>query len=90
MKTLELRPVYVEFVPDDPTEGVLYISEEYQTAIHKCPCGCGSEVVTPLSGEHAWQLTGSADAVTLRPSVGNWNCLCQSHYYVTANKVEWL
>lgn len=47
----ELRPEYVEFTPDDPAEGVLYISEEYETAIHKCPCGCGNEVVTPTSGE---------------------------------------
>lgn len=85
----ELRPEYVEFTPDDPAEGVLYISEEYETAIHKCPCGCGNEVVTPTSGEYAWQLDVDAGLVSLTPSIGNWNFTCQSHYCITANQVRW-
>ncbi len=30
-------------------ERTLYISIPYVTAAHKCPCGCGEEIVTPLS-----------------------------------------
>jgi Family of unknown function (DUF6527) len=89
MRITELRPERVEFIPDDPLDGVLYISEQHETAIHNCCCGCGSQTVTPLSGSHAWQMSG-ADAVTLRPSIGNWGFPCRSHYYITANKVEWL
>jgi hypothetical protein len=40
---------FVEFMPEVIEEGVLYISVEYCTSVHKCACGCGNEVVTPLS-----------------------------------------
>ena len=46
---------FVEFIPDQIEEGILYISIEYCTAIHKCICGCGNEVVTPLSPTD-WEL----------------------------------
>jgi hypothetical protein len=29
------------------------------------------------------------EAVTLRPSIGNWDHPCRSHYLITRNKVEW-
>ena len=40
---------FVEFIPEDIKEQTLYISIAYCTAVHKCCCGCGREVVTPLS-----------------------------------------
>ena len=48
MKIKQIRPESVEFIPEHIEEGVLYISELYRTAVHKCCCGCGQEVVTPL------------------------------------------
>jgi len=51
-------------------------------------CGCGSEVVTPLSPA-AWSLLFDGVSVSLHPSVGNWNLPCQSHYIIRRNQVLW-
>src|SRR5215467_8548945 len=79
---------FVEFIPDELKERTLYISVTYCTAVHKCCCGCGREVVTPLSPT-AWQLIFDGKAVSLYPSIGNWALSCQSHYFITKNKVVW-
>ncbi|TAK58114.1 hypothetical protein EPO17_00380 [Patescibacteria group bacterium] len=79
---------FVNIVPDNLEEDILYISTEYKTAIHICPCGCGSEVATPLS-PHDWKLTFDGDSVSLYPSVGSWGLPCQSHYWITNNLIEW-
>lgn len=78
---------FIEFIPEKIEDGILYISIEYCTAIHKCVCGCGNEVVTPLSPTD-WNLTFNGKAVTLHPSIGNWNFECQSHYWIRNNKIE--
>lgn len=86
MKMLEHR--FVENVPDQLEEGVLYISIPFETAIHKCCCGCGKEVVTPFSPT-AWSMIFDGETVSLRPSIGNWNFECKSHYWIKNNKVLW-
>ena len=88
MKQTIVTPQFVEFMPRELKDGKLYISEKYGTAIHKCCCGCGQEVVTPLSPAK-WRLRRQGDAVTLYPSIGNWNFPCQSHYWIRQNRVEW-
>jgi len=60
---------------------------KYATAIHRCCCGCGNEVVTPLSPV-GWFLTFDGDSISLDPSIGNWNFPCRSHYWITRNKVR--
>lgn len=85
MKMLQYK--FVEFIPEKVEEGVLYISIEYCTAIHKCVCGCGNEVVTPLSPTD-WKLTFDGKSITLYPSIGNWNFKCQSHYWIKNNRIE--
>lgn len=84
MKTVQYK--FVEFIPDILEDGVIYISIEYCTAVHKCVCGCGNEVVTPLS-PNDWQLTFDGKSVSLSPSIGNWNFKCKSHYWITNNKI---
>jgi hypothetical protein len=79
---------FVEYIPEEVREGTLYISMEYGTAVHKCCCGCGREVVTPLSPT-GWQLTFDGKSVSLYPSIGSWSLPCQSHYFITKNKVVW-
>jgi hypothetical protein len=79
---------FVEFIPDDLKERTLYISIPYCTATHKCFCGCGREVVTPLSPT-GWQLTFDGKTVSLYPSIGSWSLPCQSHYFITKNEVVW-
>lgn len=88
MKHAEFRPEFVEFIPRELEEGVLYISEKYKTASHKCACGCGEKVVTPLSPVE-WQLLKLRGKVSLSPSIGNWNYACKSHYLIKSNKVVW-
>jgi hypothetical protein len=85
MKILQHK--FVEFIPDVLEEGILYISIEYCTAIHKCVCGCGNEVVTPLSPTD-WKVTFDGKTVSLDPSIGNWNFKCKSHYWIIKNKVK--
>jgi hypothetical protein len=79
---------FVEFIPEVLEEGTLYVSVENEVVIHKCCCGCGNEVVTPLSPTD-WALTFNGRSVTLYPSIGNWGFACRSHYWIKANSVQW-
>jgi hypothetical protein len=79
---------FVDFIPDDLKDRTLYVSITYCTAVHKCCCGCGREVVTPVSPT-GWQLTFDGKAVSLYPSIGSWRLPCQSHYFITKNKAVW-
>lgn len=88
MRHATITPRYVEFIPEELEDGMLYISEKYSTAVHKCCCGCGEEVVTPLSPVN-WRLQKERATVSLVPSIGNWTLKCKSHYVISRNKVEW-
>lgn len=86
MKTKLLIPEFVEYIPDHKGNGVLYISMKYCIAVHKCACGCGCEVITPL-GVKDWQLYFNGETITLTPSIGNWKFECRSHYWIRNNQV---
>ncbi len=77
---------FVELIPDHLDDKVLYISIEHCVAIHKCACGCGKEVVTPISPD-GWQLVFDGETVSLSPSIGNWNLKCSSHYWIRKNNI---
>ena len=81
-----LQHNFNEFRPKELEDGVLYISMEYNSAIHKCVCGCGELVVTPLSPSE-WQLTYNGKCITLYPSIGNWHFECKSHYWIRNSEV---
>lgn len=78
---------FVEFMPDVLVDGVLYISMNFATASHRCCCGCGCEVVTPFSPTD-WKLVFDGESVSLDPSIGNWSFECQSHYWITRNRIR--
>lgn len=88
MTLAKIRLERVHYVPQDLSPGVLYVSEEFGAAAHLCACGCGEKVRTPL-GPTEWSLEETADGPTLRPSVGNWQLACQSHYLITGGEVVW-
>jgi hypothetical protein len=88
VKANALQPVFVGFMPADLDEGHLYVSMEYATTIHLCACGCGNKVVLPLSPGD-WRLLFDGDAISMVPSVGNWEFPCQSHYWIRDNQVIW-
>ena len=83
-----IRPVYVEFMPETLDDGVLYISDKYGLAVHRCCCGCGNTVVTPL-GEGGWALTTIDGTVTLHPSIAN-RFPCQAHYWIQDSIIVWV
>lgn len=85
MKTILHK--FVEFIPDIIEEGVLYISIPYCIVIHKCVCGCGNEVVTPLSPTD-WEIRFDGKTISLEPSIGNWGFECQSHYFIKRSKIH--
>ncbi|MFJ7146693.1 DUF6527 family protein [Streptomyces sp. NPDC100445] len=68
--------------------GVLYVSIPYRTCGHLCCCGCGHEVVTPLSPAQ-WSITYDGENVSLAPSIGNWALPCRSHYWIHDGRVRW-
>lgn len=83
---IELQRVH--YIPKELKSGVLYVSEEFGTAAHLCACGCGSKVRTPL-GPTEWTFEETESGPTLRPSIGNWQLPCQSHYWIIDGQVEW-
>lgn len=88
MKRSSIIPTFVNIIPDRLDEGTLYVCERYMTAAHKCCCGCGEEVITPLTPAD-WAVRKEGNAVTLTPSIGNWSFACKSHYWISRNKVVW-
>jgi hypothetical protein len=90
MKRTTAAHEFIEFIPplQAMEEGKVYVSIPYATVAHRCMCGCGSEVVTPLSPIH-WQLTFDGKTISLHPSIGSWRLPCQSHYWIRNDKVIW-
>jgi hypothetical protein len=78
----------VHYMPRELASGILYLSEEFDIAMHLCACGCGSKVKTPL-GPTEWSVIETKRGPSLRPSVGNWQQGCQSHYWITNGEVRW-
>jgi hypothetical protein len=83
-----LKHTFVELIPDKLESGTLYVSMAFATVAHRCCCGCGGEVVTPLSPTD-WKLIFDGASVSLEPSIGNWSFPCQSHYWITGGKIRW-
>lgn len=88
MKVSQFRLAKVESFPRPLEAGVLYYSERFSGAAHACACGCGKEVITPISPVQ-WRITRNARGVSLRPSIGNWNFPCRSHYWIIDSTVRW-
>src|SRR6185437_10070487 len=82
-----IRHEFVEFIPKELGERVLYVSVQYCTAVHKCFCGCGQKVVTPLRPTQ-WRLIFDGETASLEPSIGNWSFRCESHYWITNSEVK--
>ncbi len=88
MRRTTITHEFVEFIPAEREEGVLYVSTRFRVATHSCFCGCGRKVVTPLSPAE-WALIFDGASASLVPSIGNWQSPCRSHYWVQRNRVRW-
>lgn len=87
-KLTTIKLVRVQFIPQTLEPGILYVSEEFEAAVHLCACGCGYKVSTPL-GSVEWSLTETTDGPSLDPSIGNWEFPCRSHYWIIGGRIVW-
>lgn len=88
MKGDTIKYAFVDAIPETLEERTLYVAMDFATAAHKCCCGCGQEVITPLSPTD-WKIVYDGVSVSLSPSIGNWSFPCQSHYWIVRNTIEW-
>lgn len=79
---------FVDQIPSPLEDGVIYVSIGFGTVIHKCCCGCGDKVVTPLTPVD-WAVVFDGQAISLYPSIGRWDAPCRSHYWIRNNCVIW-
>jgi hypothetical protein len=79
---------FVKTIPEKFGNGILFVSMEYGMAAHRCCCGCGREVITPLTPTD-WKLIFDGETISLHPSIGNWSFPCRSHYWIKRNAVVW-
>lgn len=86
--TTHYAPSFVGTFPSPLLAGIFYISTEYNTCAHLCACGCGDEVVTPLSPAQ-WSFFYDGKDISVWPSVGSWSLPCRSHYYIEDGQVRW-
>jgi hypothetical protein len=84
----QLEPRFIETMPDRIDPGILYVSLEYGSMIHSCACGCGGEIVLPLTPLD-WSLRYDGETISVWPSVGNWSLPCRSHYIIEKGTIRW-
>lgn len=88
MSVNHLAARFVDDVPETLDPGNLYVSIEHGTMAHLCACGCGNEVVLPVSPTD-WRLTWDGEQLSVSPSVGSWSLPCRSHYVIARGRVQW-
>lgn len=86
IKKIVLKRVFE--IPNSLDPGVLYLSEEFETATHLCACGCGSKISTPI-GRVDWTFQEGEHGPSLRPSIGNGQLPCRSHYFIDDGAIRW-
>jgi len=87
-KLEKIRLRRVQYVPKTLEPGILYVAQEFGAAVHLCACGCGCKVSTPLTPTE-WTLEETSAGPSLRPSVGNWQLPCKSHYWISKGNIAW-
>lgn len=88
MKEVRFRHEVVTFIPETLQANTLYVTTDGDVAGHLCACGCGREVITPLSPMD-WSITFDRCGATLSPSIGNWAFPCRSHYFIWDGTLVW-
>lgn len=88
MKQIRFKHEVVDVIPESLEASILYVTAEGDVAGHLCACGCGREVITPLSPTD-WSVTVERRGVTVTPSIGNWAFPCRSHYFIWGGAVVW-
>lgn len=79
---------FVDLLPPNLVDGVVYISIEHRTIVHNCCSGCGERVVNGI-GPAEWKVVFDGETISLHPSIGNGALACNSHYWIRNNRVVW-
>lgn len=82
--------IFCNRIPNSIDEGMIYVCLECDIVIHKCACGCGEEVATPIDKTYGWTFFYDGEGISLYPSIGNWNYKCKSHYFINNSNVVWI
>ena len=84
----EFELLVVSRIPEKLTPGLLYVCFDCNVVAHLCACGCGEKVILPIDPDF-WSVTYDGETVSLRPSIGNYQFPCRSHYWIKNNRVIW-
>lgn len=87
LKAFDLEVVHR--VPEEIEFEKLYVCFDCNVVVHLCACGCGEKVVLPIDPKF-WSITYNGEAVSLYPSIGNFQFQCKSHYWIKNNRVIWV
>jgi hypothetical protein len=88
MKRARFKLEMVSSIPEVLQGNTLYVTADGDVAGHLCACGCGREVITPISPTD-WSISFDKRGPTLSPSIGNWAFPCRSHYFIWNGEVVW-
>lgn len=88
MRVNRLDARFVHEIPEALEDGILYVCEECQVALHNCACGCGEEVSTPFVRTE-YSLTMHDGEASIWPSIGNHDFACKSHYVIRRGEILW-
>lgn len=83
-KVRKLEPIVVDSIPATLQDGILYVCLRHKIISHLCACGCGYRIDTPIAPDE-WQIIYDGETISLRPSIGNYDIPCKSHYFITNN-----
>ena len=90
IKRVKIKPIFVESIPEKIEENIFYIAEQYKAVIHKCLCGCGERISTPINKDGWTLIKKTEDKISLTPSIGNFYLPCKSHYIVSDNMANFV
>ncbi len=88
MRTNKMKIAFVDRIPVNINEGILYICLDCNVIVHLCACGCKEKVVLQIHPDF-WKMIYDGEKISLWPSIGNFQYQCGSHYYIKNNKVIW-
>lgn len=85
---MEIKQNFVENMPEELDEDILYISLKHRTTSHMCPCGCKNKISASLNST-GWSFIYDGSS-SLDPSISNDYLPCKSHYWIKHNQIQWV
>jgi len=86
---IRMETVYVDRLPmkSEMEAEKVYMAENKTQATHLCPCGCGTEILTPLGRGGYRALENSDESLTISPQIEH--SPCSNNYKLYKGYVIW-